>query len=144
MRLVLLFILAISFLNASYAKTEAVVVYQIVNVDDGGKTLEKKGSKIRKLFSFNKSESDKQLKGPLRLLQTKKRTKAGAILMAVLTGPLGGHRLYLGTEPHVPIVYTLTLGGGMGLLPVIDIVCILVTKDLSKFEDCSQIIMWGN
>lgn len=83
------------------------------------------------------------------LLHPNKRSAQGlrkgrAILMAVLTGPLGGHRLYLGTQTHVPIVYTLTLGGGMGLLPLIDVFVILFTTDLSQYKDCGQIIMWGN
>ncbi len=69
--------------------------------------------------------------------------KTRAVLMAILTGPLGGHRLYLGTKSYVPIVYTLTLGGGMGLLPLIDVCVILFTDDLSKYQNCEQIIMWG-
>lgn len=102
-------------------------------------------SQITKIIACDSLNTYQQIelseKSPFQL---KKRTKGGAILMAILTGPLGGHRLYLGTEPYVPIVYTLTLGGGMGLLPAIDIVVILFSKDLSKFKNNPQIIMWGN
>ena len=67
-----------------------------------------------------------------------------ALALIVLTGPLGGHRLYLGTEPQVPVFYALTLGGGFFVLPVVDFVAILVTKDLSKFENNNRVIMWLN
>jgi len=72
----------------------------------------------------------------------KGKTKGKAILIAILAGPLGGHRLYLGTKPYVPIIYALTLGGGLGLLPAIDIIVILFSKDLSKYYDNPQIMMW--
>lgn len=72
----------------------------------------------------------------------KKRNKLIAIAADLLTGPLGGHRIYLGTEPYVPVVYALTLGGGLGVLPVADLFVIIFTKDLNKYCDNSQIIMW--
>ena len=69
-----------------------------------------------------------------------KRSKA--ILFTVFTGLFGGHRIYLGTHQRTPILYSVTLGG-LGILPLIDLVNIIFTKDLSKFEDIPQIIMWG-
>jgi hypothetical protein len=65
-----------------------------------------------------------------------------AILFTVFTGFLGGHRIYLGTHQRTPVLYSITLGG-LGILPLIDLVNIIFTKDLSKFEDIPQIIMWG-
>jgi TM2 domain-containing protein len=65
-----------------------------------------------------------------------------AILFTVFTGFLGGHRIYLGTHQRTPIIYSVTLGG-LGILPLIDLVQIIFTKDLSKFEYRPQIIMWG-
>ena len=73
---------------------------------------------------------------------TKKRFIA--IALVVLTGPLGGHRLYLGTHSVVPVFYALTLGGGFIILPVIDLITIIFTKDLSKFENNERVIMWLN
>ncbi|PCI99012.1 MAG: hypothetical protein COB15_04945 [Flavobacteriales bacterium] len=64
-----------------------------------------------------------------------------AILFTVFTGLFGGHRVYFGTHHRTPIVYSLTFGG-LGILPLIDLVNIIFTKDLSKFEHKSQIIMW--
>jgi len=65
-----------------------------------------------------------------------------AILFTVFTGLFGGHRIYLGTHQRTPILYSITLGG-LGILPLIDLVNLIFTKDLSKFEDIPQIIMWG-
>lgn len=49
-------------------------------------------------------------------------------LYAVALWPFGVHRLYLGTEAKIPVIYTLTLGGGIGILPLID--TILATPSL--------------
>ena len=117
-----------------------------IKIPDGGrKNFKKKKHKKRRLVKVNR---DKQFKinipKPLEPTNIKNRTKGAAILMAILTGPLGGHRLYLGTKPFVPIIYTLTLGGGFGLLPLIDIIVIISTSDLTKYQNNSQIIMWGD
>lgn len=65
-----------------------------------------------------------------------------AIIFTILTGLLGGHRIYLGTHHRTPIIYSITLGG-LGILPFVDLINLIFTKDISKFEDKSQIIMWG-
>lgn len=70
------------------------------------------------------------------------KRKSTAILLTLLTGPLGGHRLYLGTKPIVPVVYAVTLGGGLLVIPILDLVAIIFTKDLSKFENNDKILMW--
>ena len=76
---------------------------------------------------------------PLRQVKFK---RGKAILFTILTGFLGGHRIYFGTHHRTPIIYSITFGG-LGILPLIDLVHIIFTKDLSKFEQKSQIIMWG-
>ena len=118
------------------------VNYELVN--DGGNKKFKKKRYTKRRFVKAKHTSVKLQKeySPVKVSNIKKRTKGKAILMAVLTGPLGGHRLYLGTEPHVPIVYALTLGGGLGLLPLVDIVVIILSKDINKYYDNPQIMMW--
>lgn len=65
-----------------------------------------------------------------------------AIVLAIALGPFGGHRLYLGTLPQVPVVYTLTLGGGFGILPLIDIFHLLFTKDLAPYRYNGNVFMW--
>jgi len=70
--------------------------------------------------------------------------KLKAVLLAVFLGHFGVHRIYLGTTPNVPIVYSLTLGGGFGLLPLLDIVAILSSKNLDEFSNNNQVFMWSN
>ncbi|KAA3649131.1 MAG: TM2 domain-containing protein [Bacteroidetes bacterium] len=71
-----------------------------------------------------------------------KHRKLKAVLLAVFLGHFGVHRIYLGTSPNVPIVYSLTLGGGLGLLPLIDVYAILKSKNLNEFKDSQQVFMW--
>jgi len=65
-----------------------------------------------------------------------------AIIFCLFTGILGGHRIYFGTHQRTPIIYSVTLGG-FGILPLVDLIHIIFTKDLSKFENTPEIIMWG-
>jgi len=85
-----------------------------------------------------------QLKNPIYsiAIDVVGKDKATAVVLTLLTGPLGGHRLYLGTKPIVPIVYICTLGGGIGVLPFIDLVVICFSKDISRFENNDKIFMW--
>ncbi len=122
-------------------KANTDIANMSVNTEMYGQPYKKKIWKSLQIFRFASDklniERNAELKSSLKL------KKSRAVLMALLTGLLGGHRLYLGTKPYVPVVYTLTLGGGMGLLPLIDIFVILLTDDLSKYQNNSQIIMWG-
>jgi len=67
--------------------------------------------------------------------------RAVAIALAVLLGPFGAHRLYLGTTPKVAIAYGLTFGG-FGVVALIDIVHLIVARDLDRFRDSDRILMW--
>jgi TM2 domain-containing membrane protein YozV len=69
--------------------------------------------------------------------------KLKAVLLALFLGHFGVHRIYLGTKENVPVVYSLTLGGGFGLLPLFDVVAILVSKDLGEFVDNDKVFMWS-
>ncbi len=73
--------------------------------------------------------------------KTVKFKRGKAIIFTVLTGLFGGHRIYFGTHHRTPILYSITFGG-LGILPVIDLVHIIFTKDLSRYENKSQVIMW--
>lgn len=106
--------------------------------------LELSKSEIIVLIQLDKTLEDGEL--VLYAVPEKKEVKfkrGKAIIFTVLTGFLGGHRIYLGTHHRTPIIYSITLGG-LGILPLVDLVNIIFTKDLSKFENKSQIIMWGN
>lgn len=63
------------------------------------------------------------------------KVKLAAVGLALSLGPFGVHRIYLGTSTFVPIAYTITLGGGLGILPVLDIITILLTRDLDKLTN---------
>lgn len=69
--------------------------------------------------------------------------KLKAVLLAIFLGHFGVHRIYLGTSPNVPVVYSLTLGGGLGILPLLDIIAILSTKDLEQFSNNDRVFMWN-
>ena len=71
-----------------------------------------------------------------------KLKRGKAIVFTLLTGFLGGHRIYFGTHHRTPIIYSITFGG-LGILPIIDLIHIIFTKDLSRYEHKIQIIMWG-
>lgn len=62
--------------------------------------------------------------------------------LAVLLGPFGAHRIYLGTSPQVAVIYGLTFGG-FGVLVLLDLGHLLFTKDLQAYRDNDRVIMWG-
>lgn len=70
-------------------------------------------------------------------------TRAVAICLTLTLGVFGAHRIYLGTEDYIPVFYTLTLGGGLGILPVIDFLHLCFVKDISPYYQNEQLIMWG-
>lgn len=80
----------------------------------------------------------------LRLLQntTSENKKVTAAILTLTLGMLGVHRIYLGTAPYIPAVYLFTFGGGFFILPLIDLVMILSTNDISKFENNNKLLMW--
>ena len=79
-----------------------------------------------------------------KLTERKENVKLTAAILALALGPLGVHRLYLGTHPIVPVAYVLTLGGGLYILPFIDFVAIVFTKDITRYMDNKQFFMWVN
>lgn len=77
------------------------------------------------------------------LVKPHRNHKVNAILLAVALGPFGVHRLYLGTHPRVPVIYTLTLGGGLGILPLADIIALLATDNIEQYMNNDKVIMWA-
>lgn len=74
----------------------------------------------------------------------KEKLIASILAFPVPFGFCGLHRIYLGSEPWVPVAYLVTGGGGFGLLPLIDFVFI-VTADEERFksyENNPQFFMW--
>lgn len=74
--------------------------------------------------------------------KSKENPRLYAFCIAVLLGPFGAHRIYLGTRHMVPVAYVLTLGGGLGFIPVIDAILILATKNLEPYQNNPRFFMW--
>lgn len=89
------------------------------------------------VFSVNETELEMEIQqtGEVKF----KRGKA--IIFTIFTGILGGHRIYMGTHQRTPIIYAVTFGG-FGILPLIDLAHLIFTKDISVYENKTQIIMW--
>lgn len=81
----------------------------------------------------NKDENPPKIKPKRRLV---------AAFLCLALGPFGMHRLYMGTKPHVAAAYTLTLGGGLGLVPLIDFFHIVFDPNLYKYKDNNKFLMW--
>lgn len=87
--------------------------------------------------TFNRCLSDS-----VREIKNRKRT-AAILAFPVPFGIFGGHRIFLGTKPNVPVSYIATLGGCVGILPFIDFIVILLDKDIEKYRNNSKIFMWN-
>lgn len=62
--------------------------------------------------------------------------------LAVLLGPFGAHRLYLGTTPKVAVLYGVTFGG-FGVLALVDLGHLIFTKDLDRYRNSDRVFMWS-
>jgi len=59
-------------------------------------------------------------------------------------GIIGLHRIYLGSKPYVPLAYIASLGGELGIIPFIDFMVLISSKDVKKFQDNPNLIMWSD
>jgi TM2 domain-containing membrane protein YozV len=96
-------------------------------------------------FSYGTLNSD----GPNPLLKflKKKQKRTRKLTAALLAFPfpfgiVGLHRIYLGTEPYVPVAYIASLGGIFGVLPLIDFFVILFDKDFDQYNNNGKVLMW--
>ena len=72
----------------------------------------------------------------------RKRLISALLAFPLPFGIIGLHRVYLGSEPYIPIAYVGTLGGAFGILPLIDFIVICRNKDISKFINNKKLMMW--
>jgi TM2 domain-containing membrane protein YozV len=93
-------------------------------------------------------EADKRPNPVLQLFKAKqkknKRITAAILAFPFPFGIVGLHRIYLGTAPHVPVVYIASLGGVFGILPFIDFVVLVLDKDIDRYIDNKKVFMWVN
>ncbi len=73
----------------------------------------------------------------------KHRLIAALLAFPVPFGIFGAHRMYLHSSAKVPLLYIATFGGGLGILPFIDFVLILLNKDIHlNYTSNSHLFMW--
>jgi TM2 domain-containing membrane protein YozV len=94
-------------------------------------------------------EMNGQRPNPILQMFKKRRDRNKRITAAILAFPfpfgiVGLHRIYMGTAPHVPVVYIGTLGGIFGILPFIDFCVIVLDKDIDRYMENPKIFMWVN
>lgn len=73
---------------------------------------------------------------------TVENERAISSALAVLLGPFGAHRIYLGTTPKVAIIYGVTFGG-FGVLVLLDLGHLLFSRDLAAYRNNDRVFMWG-
>jgi hypothetical protein len=78
---------------------------------------------------------------PTKFLENRENPRLVAITLDVTLGLFGMHRLYLGTDVRVPIVYTLTFGGG-GVLWLADLLMLIATPDITPYMNNPHFFMW--
>lgn len=82
------------------------------------------------------------LENPVSGASVREPQRAVAAVLAVTLGVFAAHRLYLGTDAKVPIIYGLTFGG-FGVLVLIDLAHILFTRDLQAYCGNRKVFMWA-
>ncbi len=89
------------------------------------------------------ADSANQNKGnPEKKENNKKKLVAALLAFPFPLGFMGAHRVMLGTKPWVPIVYAATFGGCFGIIPMIDFLVIVCSKDTEQYENNPNVFMW--
>ena len=79
----------------------------------------------------------------IQILKSFKNQKAVAITLNATLGYLGVHRMYLGTDVKVPVLYSATAGGG-GILWLVDLSVLIAVKDIKPFMNNPHFFMWNS
>ncbi|MGZ3921880.1 MAG: NINE protein [Bacteroidia bacterium] len=127
------------FQNKSFGNEINKEIVVVLNQEDY-KTIEKE-------LDVNQVNELRSRPYPILQLFRAKQKKNKKITAAVLAFPfpfgiVGLHRIYLGTAPHVPVVYIGTLGGVLGILPFIDFCVLVLDKNIDRFIDNPKVLMW--
>jgi len=128
-----LFIVFLLMTSGVFAKKQMATVYYL----DSAETI---------IYTEHVSVNDKKPNPVFQLFRKKQRLNK-KITAAVLAFPfpfgiVGLHRIYLGTKPYVPVAYIASLGGGFGILPLIDFFVISFSKDITPLRDNGKVFMW--
>jgi len=71
-----------------------------------------------------------------------RRLTAALLAFPFPFGIVGLHRIFLGTKPYVPVAYIASLGGVLGILPLIDFFVICFDKDFEHYLNNGKVLMW--
>jgi TM2 domain-containing membrane protein YozV len=124
---IIFFILTFSIFQSQLsAQTDSVPVYSFENQISIIENLD-----THKISTPKKSE-----------IKYRESKRFVAAVLCLTLGPFGMHRLYLGATPQVAAAYSVTLGA-IGILPVVDLLLITFSKDISRFKNNGKVIMWG-
>ena len=128
------FFLFLSFYSFSEKK-------EVWLINSTGTVLEKQ------IIETNELQFADDAPNPLFKLFRKKQKDNRRLTAALLAFPfpfgiVGLHRIFLGTKPHVPIVYIASLGGIFGVLPLIDFFVICFDKDFEQYLNNGKVLMW--
>ena len=99
------------------------------------------GSSLLYADSSNSKSIDQQ---KIQRKGENKKLIATILAFPIPFGVLGLHRIYLGTEPWVPVAYILTLGGA-GIIATMDFIELLKADEatFASFEHNPNVFMWG-
>jgi TM2 domain-containing membrane protein YozV len=75
-------------------------------------------------------------------LRDNRRLIAACLAFPLPLGFLGAHRVFLGTKPYIPVAYTGTLGGCLGIIPFVDFWVILFSKNFEQYMNNPKFFMW--
>jgi TM2 domain-containing membrane protein YozV len=132
LRFQLIFLLSIACIKMQAKQTTTLIYYldsaQHIISTEYVELSDNKPNPIFKLFK-KKQRLNKQI-------------TAAALAFPFPFGIVGLHRIYLGTSPHVPVVYIGTLGGIFGLLPLMDFFAITFSKDFEHYRNNGNVFMW--
>lgn len=95
------------------------------------------------LFYKINDEGQAQPRNIMRAALRADNPRLVAIALNITLGMFGMHRLYLGTDVKIPIIYTVTLGGGL-VLWVVDLALLIGAEDISPFMDNPNFFMWND
>lgn len=93
------------------------------------------------IFFKISEDGDLEKRRIFKLLSKSDNPRAVAIALNATLGMFGVHRMYLGTDIKVPVIYTVTLGGGL-VLWVVDLGLLIGTKDIKPYMDNPHVFMW--
>ncbi len=66
-----------------------------------------------------------------------------AILLDIVVGGFGIHRVYLDGRPTLILIYFITCGGIFGIVPLVDLIVLAINfDDISQFVGNDKFIMW--